>query len=79
MSLLLLGLFVGLLLLCTVLPNPKPQIDIPKCGSSEVIGVETELDFRLDGKKASFLKITLTSYQANKLSCPLLPWLLTTN
>lgn len=60
MSLLSLGLFVGLLLLCTALPNPKPQTDTPKCGSSEVIGVETELlGFRLDGKKANFLKVTL--------------------
>lgn len=63
-----LGPFVGLLLLCTVLPNPKPQTDTPKCGSSEVTGVETELlDFRLDGKKSGFLKITLTFYQV--ISC----------
>lgn len=75
-----LGPFVGLLLLCTVLPNPKPQTDTPKCGSSEVIGVETELlGFRLDGRKAGFLKVTLIFYQVNKLLCPLLQWLLTTN
>ena len=75
-----LGLFVGLLLLCAVLPNPKPQTDTPKCGSSEVIGVETELlGFRLDGRKAGFLKVTLIFYQVNKLLCPLLQWLLTTN
>lgn len=80
MSLLSLGPFVGLLLLCTVLPNPKPQTDTPKCRSSEVTGVETELlDFRLDGKKAGFLKITLSFYQVNKLLCPLFQWLLTTN
>lgn len=73
MSLLSLGPFVGLLLLCTVLPNPKPQTDTPKCGSSEVIGVETELlGFRLDSRKASFLKVTLIFYQVNQLLCPLL-------
>ena len=80
MSLLSLGPFVGLLLLCTVLPNPKPQTDTPKCGSSEVIGVEIELlDFTLDGKNSGFLKIMLTFYQVNKLLCPLLQWLITTN
>lgn len=43
-----------------ILAKFKPQIDTPKCGSNEVVQFKQLLDFRLDGRNASFLSIMLT-------------------